>query len=63
VKKDEYATQEHCTEIAKKIGTTAMSIIVENCGHFPQGKSQSYITNNLLLLNKDHEKIQLHEHQ
>jgi non-ribosomal peptide synthetase component F len=33
-----------------------MSIIVENCGHFPQGKSQSYITNNLLLLNKDHEK-------
>jgi hypothetical protein len=31
-----------------KIGTTAMSIIVENCGHF-QGKSQSYITNNLLL--------------
>jgi hypothetical protein len=25
-----------------------------------QGKSQSYITNNLLLLNKDHEKIQLH---
>ncbi|CAM2786621.1 alpha/beta fold hydrolase [Flavobacterium frigoris] len=33
--KDEYATQEHCTNIAKKIGSTALPIIIEGCRHFP----------------------------
>jgi pimeloyl-ACP methyl ester carboxylesterase len=51
--KDEYATQEHCTEIAKKIGTTAMSIIVENCGHFPHKENPSLISQTIYsFLNK-----------
>jgi pimeloyl-ACP methyl ester carboxylesterase len=42
--KDEYATQKHCTGIARKIGNTAVSIIIEGYGHFPHKENPSLIS-------------------
>jgi hypothetical protein len=50
--KRQYATQEHCTEIAKKSAPLRCPLLLRTADTFTQGKSQSYITNNLPFLKK-----------
>jgi hypothetical protein len=52
--KDEYATQEHCTEIAKKISTTACPLLLERT--LSHKENPSLISQTIYsFLNKDHE--------
>jgi pimeloyl-ACP methyl ester carboxylesterase len=42
--KDKYATQEHCTGIAKKIGNNALPIIIKGSGHFPHKENPGLVS-------------------
>ncbi|MFT5714973.1 MAG: pimeloyl-ACP methyl ester carboxylesterase [Flavobacterium sp.] len=42
-KKDEYATDAHCTSIARLIGKKAKAVLIDDCGHFPHKEQPSLI--------------------